>query len=434
MNDHNRAVAATITALDAWLETMRCPHGYGGPVVHWWRDSLAYAGPGLDWRYEGIIAGYLNLYRHTKQSQWLARARRAGDDLVQGQLPDGTYRNSGFEINPQNGGTPHEAACDLALLRLARLLRAEQDSTWQAYAAAACRNLERFVVRGLWNDATRHLRNTAYDDSFVPNKAATTAEALLAWAELAGDDTWVGSIVLPVLEDILAAQVQDNGSPVDGAIAQSTRAKGFNRRYFPYYVARCIPALVQGGNLTGDTRYVQAAQQAMGFILRVRSEDGSFPHVVYRDGRTANRYPQWIAAVGDVLRAMDLLRAHGMVVDPEPTLRWLLHGRQTSASLRTAYGFGSQVSQAQPSTLPDFRDLLGVCGWADKAFHYLTGLPAATGVAEATDPISPTSMPCRFGKHPAIFREDQSSITVQRGRAVLYRWRKGSHWAEMSLS
>jgi hypothetical protein len=36
----------------------------------------------------------------------------------------------------------------------------------------------------------------------------------------------------------------------------------------------------------------------MAFVLRWRYEDGSFPQVVYSSGRV-NRYPQWIAAVGD---------------------------------------------------------------------------------------------------------------------------------------
>jgi hypothetical protein len=98
---------------------MRGPGGYSGPVVHWWRDCLDYSGPGLDWRYEGIIIGYLNLWAATGEASWLAKARRAGDDLMNGQLPSGNFRNSCFELNPNTGGTPHEAACDLALLRLA---------------------------------------------------------------------------------------------------------------------------------------------------------------------------------------------------------------------------------------------------------------------------------------------------------------------------
>jgi hypothetical protein len=55
------APALTLARLEAWLESMRGPGGYGGPVAHWWRQSLLYTGPGLDWRYEGIILGYLAL-------------------------------------------------------------------------------------------------------------------------------------------------------------------------------------------------------------------------------------------------------------------------------------------------------------------------------------------------------------------------------------
>jgi hypothetical protein len=113
----------TILKIDAWLESMRQPGGYGGPVVHWWEDCLAYTGPGLDWRYEGIIHGYLNLWQATGEGLWLDKATRAGDDLVNGQLPSGNYRNSCFELNPNTGGTPHEAAADLGLLCLAAVLK-----------------------------------------------------------------------------------------------------------------------------------------------------------------------------------------------------------------------------------------------------------------------------------------------------------------------
>jgi hypothetical protein len=64
--DIGRAVAS----LDAWFETMRGPDGYGGPVAHWWQDCLHFTGAGLDWRYEGIIAGYLNLFERTGQTVW----------------------------------------------------------------------------------------------------------------------------------------------------------------------------------------------------------------------------------------------------------------------------------------------------------------------------------------------------------------------------
>ena len=75
-----------LARLEAWLETMRGPSGalpYGGPVAHWWQQSLLYTGPGHDWRYEGIILGYLALWERTGENRWLTKACRAGDDVFQ---------------------------------------------------------------------------------------------------------------------------------------------------------------------------------------------------------------------------------------------------------------------------------------------------------------------------------------------------------------
>ena len=103
---NQRRINAAVVAIDGWLDTMRGPDGYGGPVAHWGGDCLRFTGAGLDWRYEGIIIGYLNLYERTGDEAWLAKARRVGDDLVRGQLPGGSFCNSCFEMNPYAGGTP----------------------------------------------------------------------------------------------------------------------------------------------------------------------------------------------------------------------------------------------------------------------------------------------------------------------------------------
>ena len=103
------AIVSAILGLDRWFDSLRVEWptpGYGGPVVHWWNHCLGYQGTGLDWRYEGIIAGYLALWERTDQRVWLDKAVRAGKDLVNGQLPDGSFRNSRFELNPGIGGTP----------------------------------------------------------------------------------------------------------------------------------------------------------------------------------------------------------------------------------------------------------------------------------------------------------------------------------------
>ena len=50
-----KILGSAVANLDAWLDTMRSPDGYGGPVAHWWQNCLQFTGAGLDWRYEGII-------------------------------------------------------------------------------------------------------------------------------------------------------------------------------------------------------------------------------------------------------------------------------------------------------------------------------------------------------------------------------------------
>ena len=43
------AINQAVVKIDFWLDSMRTPEGYGGPVAHWWQDCLQYTGvgPGL---------------------------------------------------------------------------------------------------------------------------------------------------------------------------------------------------------------------------------------------------------------------------------------------------------------------------------------------------------------------------------------------------
>lgn len=353
-----------VLRLETWFETMRQPGGYAGPVVHWWCDSLDYTGPGLDWRYEGIILGYLNLWQADRSPAWLAKACRAGDDLVEGQLPSGNYRNSGFELNPSTGGTPHEAACDLALLRLAEALQAAGHPGWRKYLLAAERNLCDYYLSRLWDPLARSFRDTPDVPGFVPNKTATLVEALFAYASLNGGFGWIDTYALPAIERILEHQVP--GGELKGAIYQNSFGDRKIARFFPYYIARCIPALLAAWEWTTDARLASAARRAAGFILKWRQPNGGFAQVVYPRQR-ANLYPQWIAGAADILRALDLARQVGLHYDPAPSLEWLLAGQRPDGGIRTALGF----AQATPfRRSPDPRDQLSVCGWADKAFRY----------------------------------------------------------------
>ena len=418
-------IAHALAALEAWLETMRGPEGYFGPVAHWWQQSLLYTGPGHDWRYEGIIAGYVTLWQRTGSARWLNKACRAGDDLLEAQMPSGHFSASAFEQNPASAGTPHEAACDVGLLLLAKTLRAHNDLTWSTYADAAERNLRNFYVRQLWDEAAQSFRDSPNYPSFVPNKVATLCEALFLLAELHGDERWVSHYALPSLERILNFQVR--GGPLDGAIAQNSLGSRRIEAYFPLYIARCVPALLRGYAWDNDERYLDAALRALRFVGRYCADDRPPPTVIYTN-RQVIRGPAWVAALGDVLRAASLLRPYGFDTDLRHLRQRMLHGQDTSGGIQTATGFAYQTGR-WGGALPDFRDLLHVVGWCDKAFRYLaeqieTELPTVTPGTFATE--------CRFRGHKLFFVETPDVVEATDRHGVQYRWRKGSSWAEVA--
>jgi hypothetical protein len=367
-------LAEAVLGLDQWFESMRVAWptpGYGGQVIHWWNHCLAYRGAGLDWRYEGIVDGYLTLWHRTGDRCWFAKAMRAGDDLVDGQRSDGHFTNSRFELNPGVGGTPHEAACDVALLLLARELAACGDVRATRYLEAARRNLDMFWFGLLWHAPSGTLRDGQGPPSLVPNKAATFLEAVLLLHELTGEDGLLERYALPTGDHILAMQVLSREHDLNGAIAQNRFGERVVESYFPLYIARCIPALLRLACATGEGRFREGALAAAAFVARVREPDGGLPQVLYAGGRR-NRNPRWLAGSGDVVRALDLAQQYGCEVDPMPTVAWILRGVRSDGRIATAEGFGRVVPWV--SRRDRAADEIGVVGWCDKAFRALAPL------------------------------------------------------------
>lgn len=422
-------IDVAVLRLERWLEGMRTAGGYGGPVVHFWRDNLLFCASSIDWRYEGIVAGYLALHGASGDRRWLDRAKHAGDDVLAARLPGSTFRNSGFELNPATGGRPHEAAVDCALLGLASALRDADDPDWTRYVDAARDNVEQFLIGTLWRDDERRFADGA--DWFVPNKAATILEALCALAQLIADDELLVRYGRPTAEAILALQVRAPGDPLDGGIAQAEHAGTVVEQYFPYYVARAASGLMTLAAVLGDDRICDAAFAAGRFITRWRDADGAFPQVVYRAGRV-NRYPRWVAGAADIVRALDLLRRHGADADPGPTLDWLMAGQSASGNFRIADGFAGQVHQRPARGAPDARDFFPVVGWNDKAFRVLAERSSGAVALDPPDEPRPARHEVSWRGRPAVMIETDDSVEIIGDGRVSYRWQKGSDWASIA--
>jgi hypothetical protein len=413
-----QSLSKALNLLDAWLETMRNGQGYGGPVAHWWQSCLLYSGPMMDWRYEGIVCGYLHLYRAAAHPAWLERALAAGHDLVRAQLPTGRFWNSSFEVGPIEGGTPHEAAADIALLELARLLRAQGDPRWEGFFRSAERNLRQYHLDCLWDGTA--FRDQEWNRTRVPNKNATILEALLLYEELGGSK--VEKYIMGAAETILANQVQVAGLRQGATVHAGT---GPHRLAIGIYTARCAAALVRLYERDPKEQYIESARAMLAFLLRLITEEGT-RFGVYPDQRWIN-CPTWVSASGDVLRALIALQPYADV--PEAAverLAGLLLASQTPAGgIPTARGLGRKGLAGRGKGLPDFRDVLPVAGWCDKAFRALAMLAGPEAVFTGISPQE-ASLDCRWKGRECRFHEDAREmelVDARRGE-VIYAWRK----------
>ena len=360
------AIQNCILELDAWLDSMHLLGGYGGPSVGWNEECLDFNGPGLDWRYEGIISGYLNLWYATSNPAWIGKAQQAGNDLIEGQFQSGNFRNSYFEQNPNTGGTPHEAAVCLGLLKLSLSLRSLNDPTWSLYYKCAQKNLEEYQILYLWDQQQKIFWDGPETRSVSPDRLATLAEAFFTAARLSGQTLWLEQYALPSLDTILAHQITQGS--LEGAIHWRSAGKVMEARFFPLLTARCIPGLMQGYLWTDDPIYAEAIRRSILFLMNFQNENGSFPQLIYANRKIQN-WPAWVAGVGDILRALSLSWFFDMDVDISGPIGWLLRGRMDNGAIKSGEGFGRT---SIPVRKDDPRDLLPSCGWVDKAFRFLS--------------------------------------------------------------
>jgi hypothetical protein len=413
-------IGQAILQLDRWFDSMRQPGGYGGPVAHWWESSLLYCGPMIDWRYEGLICGYLALYRNSQQPHWLHKAVQAADDVVAAQTPEGHFRNSSFQRGPLEGGTPHEAAVAVGLLELASTLRQENDVRWQTYAAVAERNLQHYQIGKLWNGTA--FRDEAGSSTTVANKNATTLEALLLYRALGG--TNVARYIHGATERILSA-IEHSAGPRQGATVHLGTGK--HRLAIGIYTARCAAALVRLYREEPQPRYLLAMQGMAAFLERSLVKNGSrFGY--YADGRPIN-CPIWLSPSGDLLRALVLLQPF-VAVQPssiEMLVQALLRAQLPSGGMITAQGLGQRGQLKPHHGAADLRDLLPVVGWCDKAFHGLALLAPAVTPEDAEARLPNTALACNWKGRLVIFCEDQTTIQLNdmNGR-VWFKWNKSA--------
>lgn len=420
MNSHHLAqqVGKQIT----WLESWKQPRGYGGPVIHYWKNSTCYTGPGLDWRYEGIIISYIHLFEKTKQEKFLQCAREAGDHLIHGQLPEGQFVHSGFDGNPSGpvGSMPHDTAASIGLMRLASVLRSRNSPQWKGCYVAAKKNLA-FHLKYLYDPSTRLFFQTFpsldYRRHLVSNKHATLAELLVLCYGMDKNKKYL-RLAERCVQFVMSQQ--DHGK-FKGAIHQTNK----NPSYISVYMARCVSGLMAMYDATKKTRHLESALEAIEFLKKMAAPEGGF-YFGWRDMDNElyqYKYPQFVAGAGDILRAFLLVKSHKKY-PLDKHLDWIDSHAHKHGGVWTSIGMDAKDKKMEKKIKePCWNDVVPVVGWNDKILRLRVELlKEKTTITE--EPFIPSRVECRDG----VYEEDQDKmiITTKQGKRIFNKQKKFS--------
>jgi hypothetical protein len=416
-----RGASEALGALEGWMETLHGAGGYYGPVVGMRGMAMTWCGPAHDWRWEGLLDGWVARHRRTAEPVYLERIKQAFRDLQNAQLADGSFRNSSFDLNPCEGGMPHEPAVMAAVLRAARYLR-EHNQVWPEGTEAM---IERFVeerlITSLWNKTLQTFNNWLQSDFdlYSPPAVASIIETLCEYGALTDTAERWTPFITGAAASLLKSQFRTG--PLTGALPVSSADRASAS---PFFAARCLPALTALHLRTGDVRFSEAADALSDFVKR-----SLCPGIVCMTyaGRPNRIAPLYTGATAGALLALDrTARLEESLLRNQ--LDWLLPLQTAAGGFDTAVGFGRGLPQRDP---PDWRDALPVCGWSSMVYALL-----ASRVDEPVSQPAPASPVCRAvtvrGRR-AELTEDADTLAIRCGTKPAYVWRKRTLSPEICL-
>jgi hypothetical protein len=409
----NGSIDAALGRLEGWMATMGGSAGYYGPVVGLRGVSMAWCGIGHDWRWEGLLDGWITLHRGTHDPVYLDRMDAALNALTSAQLANGAFCNSYFENNPFEGGMPYEPALMAAVLRTLHYMKEIAHPCPAGTAEMVERFVEERLIKELWNKVLKTFNNWLQSDfeRYSPPAVASIVEILCDYAKLTDSAKRLAPYIEGAAHSLLACQFQDG--PRAGALPLSNQD---GSDVSPCMAARALPAFARLQQQTGDARFATAGDSLERFVRKCLLPDGGIEMMVFahRPPRVA---PLFIGATADVLRSFEragrhdatLMRAH---------LPWLLSHQTASGGFDTAMGFEDGRGCKR---LPDWRDVIPVCGWTDKVYGLLAGL--------VEKPVSlvtggPVSRSVRVRGEEVVFVEDNVSMTLKSKNTDWFIWRK----------
>lgn len=416
--------AVLVAGLEAWFESIRTGDGFGGPAVGLQRASVHFCGPGFDGRWEGLLDGWGTRLRQTGDATYAARLEAGLRAIRAAQLPDGVFRNSYFDHNPFEGGMPHEPILQAAVCRARRTLVEASRPVPDGLDEMLALYVEEHLIKELWSKQLRTFKDWLQSDFGHYSVPAVTAtvDLLLEYGEICGNAARYEPFIAAAVDSLLALQVAQG--EMRGALPLSNRR---GEATVPAYVARCLPVLQAVHRRTGRADCAHAGNALAEFLLRCRRADGTYPPRVFL-ARPPAATPVLVGGGAGIVHAL-LRTGHSQEAGVSAEVARLAGAQSASGGLDTARGFGRRTVDGKGP--PDWRDVMPVAGWSDKAYALLAEVSAGNRGRFTPGPVE-REVTVRGQR--ALFRETDTALTIDAANAgALFRWTKGRQWAEVSL-
>lgn len=253
-----------LSQLLGYTETWWQDPGYGGLYIHpcWNVTNLHHLGPHSS-QNAAAVRAFLTLYKKFGREEWLERSIACADLLLSLARPNGVFRNSTAEFDPEEGCLIHNASPDIALLTLAGYLSEKGLDPRKAdrYVDVAKRNIDWFI-HYWWNG--RYFCGTI-------NQDLTALIAMALYEKMVGPSGY-GMYIHPVM-DYIERMVEED-EPVTGAIRRSGEPGG--RVLASSYQAGKAFLLLELAEIYDDERLLPLALGAARFVFRQQRPDGFF--------------------------------------------------------------------------------------------------------------------------------------------------------------
>jgi len=425
--DFNRKeVLNSLSKLLCWFETIEQKDGLYGPVVHFWGNSINYCGPGMDWRLEGYLLALLNLFKTTKDKSYFKKIFKYIKLFEKFSYKDGSLRNSHFQANPVNIGTPHEAAAYYALSEVGNYLKDESIFTdrRESIKKLVGKYVDDFLIKKLWNITLECFNDWPYSifDIVTPNKIATIINLLISYQKLTNNDY---SYYIVSSANWIIKKQKLRGK-AKGGICQ-THGK-YENLFFPFYNARCVIPLNKAYEISGNKKYLDCKNQIINFIIR-NSLNNGFKQIVVSDAEDIDN-PIWIAGMGDILYALLNCDEDNILIKKiiEKNIEFLISQQLNSGGFPSAQGFDIDKRS--------FKDIIPVAGWNDKILFFFSEIIKDKSKKIPKSTIKEESTICSCNDKEALYIENNDKILIKDKKfgEHLYLWNKKDLYPKVNLT